>query len=150
YEHITMLGVAEQRAIGRRMLSLYPGVFRGRGLDVAVTYKVRTKQSADALLQGMEGYSGPVHFSRADSLDAVLRFYDLSPAYLKYKKSAAVKRGVDTVDSDPRTAAVATAVWSRLFTPVFWAGRAVAAERVFADELYDLYSLQFSLPGEIK
>jgi hypothetical protein len=151
YENITLLGAAEQRAIGKRLLTRYPEVFRGRGLDVAVTYKVRTKQSADAFLRGMEGYRGATHFTRlADSLDAVLRFYDLSPAYLKYKKGGVVKKGMDSVDKDPRTGTVAAAVNERLFTPGFLAGRTTADALAFSDNLYDLYSVQFSMPGEIK
>lgn len=151
YENITLLGAAEQRAIGKRLLARYPEAFQGRGLEVAVTYKVRTKQSADAFLRGLEGYHGPMHFTRlADSLDAVLRFYDLSPAYLKYKKGGVVKKGMDTLDSDPRTAAVAAAVSERLFTPGFLKGRTAVDALALSDGLYDLYSVQFSLPGEIK
>ena len=151
YENITLLGAAEQRAIGQRMLGRYPGVFRGRGLDVAVTFKVRTRQSADAFIGGLTGYRGVTHFSRAaDSLDAVLRFYDLSPAYLKYKKSGMVRNGMDSVDRDPRTAAVAAAVNERLFTAGFLVRRTAAESLAFSDDLYDLYSVQYSLPGEIR
>ncbi|HEY4336827.1 MAG TPA: histidine-type phosphatase [Puia sp.] len=151
YENITLLGAAEQRAIGQRMLNRYPEVFQGRGLDVAVTYKMRTKQSADAFLQGLEGYHGATHVTRLpDSLDAILRFYDLSPAYQKYKKGEVVKKAMDSVDRDPRTGAVATAVSERLFTPAFLRGRTAADALAFSDDLYDLYSVQFSMPGEIK
>ena len=151
YENITLLGAAEQRAIGQRMLDRYPGVFQGRGLDVRVTFKTRTRQSADAFLQGFGGYRGVPHFSRAaDSQDAVLRFYDLSPAYVKYKKSPAVKKAMDSLDNDARTAAMAMAVCSRLFVPAFRARLRQDEVMGFADDLYDLYSVQFSLPEEIK
>ena len=151
YENITLLGAAEQRAIGQRMLGQYPGVFRGRGLDVAVTYKLRTKQSADAFLQGISGYRGAERFSRfPDSLDAVLRFYDLSPAYLKYKKGEEVRKGIDSVEKDPRTGAVAAAVSERVFTAAFLKGRSAEEALVFSDQLYDLFSVGFSMPGEVK
>ncbi|HVU95169.1 MAG TPA: histidine-type phosphatase [Puia sp.] len=151
YENITLLGAAEQRAIAQRMRGRYPGVFQGRGLDVVMTYKIRTKQSADAFLQGLGGYHGTVRMSRLpDSLDAVLRFYDLSPAYLKYKKGDVVKKGMDSVDRDARTAAVAAAVSERIFTPGYLKGRTAAEAMTFSDDLYDLFSVQFSMPGEIR
>jgi len=118
---------------------------------VVVTYKLRTKQSADAFLQGLGGYHGTVRVSRLpDSLDAVLRFYDLSPAYLKYKKGDVVKKGMDSVDRDVRTAAVAAAVSERIFTPGYLKGRTAAEALTFSDDLYDLFSVQFSMPGEIR
>lgn len=151
YENITLLGAAEQRAIARRMSSRYPNVFQGRGLDVAVTYKLRTKQSADAFLQGVSGYHGAVHFSRLpDSLDAVLRFYDLSPAYLQYKKGGVVRKGIDSVDGDQRRRTVAAAIGERLFTAGFLKGMTTEEQLVFSDDLYDLFSVQFSMPGEVK
>ncbi|HEY4107377.1 histidine-type phosphatase [Puia sp.] len=151
YENITLLGAAEQKAIGQRMFSRCAGAFQGRGIDVAVTYKIRTKQSADAFLPGLSGYRGETHFTRlADSQEAVLRFYDLSPAYLKYKKGPVVKKGMDSIDNDPRTAAVAAAVGARVFTPGFLAGRTPAVALAFSNDLYDLYSVQFSLPGEVR
>jgi multiple inositol-polyphosphate phosphatase/2,3-bisphosphoglycerate 3-phosphatase len=149
YERITLLGAAEQRAIGQRLLDHYPGVFTGKGLDVVVTYKLRTRQSADAFLQAFGGYQGAVHFSRkADSLDDVLRFYDLSPAYQRYKKGAVVKKALDTLDSDRRTAAMAAGVCGRLFLLSYQL--ADSDKLNFTDNLYDIYSVQYSLTGEIK
>jgi multiple inositol-polyphosphate phosphatase/2,3-bisphosphoglycerate 3-phosphatase len=151
YENITLLGAAEQRAIGQRLFDRYPSAFAGKGLDVNVTFKQRTRQSADAFLQGFGGYRGATRFSRSpDSLDAVLRFYDLSPAYLKYKKGVALKRGVDSVDGDARTASSAAAICGRLFTAAFLRDRSSADALAFSDALYDLYSVQFSLPLEVK
>ena len=151
YENITLLGAEEQQAIGQRMLSRYPTVFTGRGLDVVVTYKVRTQQSADAFLKAFAGYKGPRRFSKlADSLDAVLRFYDLSPAYQRYKKSEGLKKAFDSLDRDRRTGEAAAAVAERVFAPGFRAGLKPAEELRFAGNLYDLYSVQFSLVRETR
>ena len=147
YENITLLGAAEQQAIGERLLEGYPGVFAGRGIEVVVTFKARTRQSADAFMRPFPDYKGPVHFSRkADSLDALLRFYDLSPGYQRYKKSPAVKAALDTLDRDPRTAAMAAAVCGRLFRQ----GYRVSEALVFMDNLYDIYSVRYSLTEEIR
>ena len=151
YENITLLGAEEQQAIGQRMLSRYPAVFTGKGLDVVVTYKVRTQQSADAFLKAFAGYKGQRRFSKlADSLDAVLRFYDLSPAYQRYKKSEGLKAAFDSLDRDRRTGETAAAVCERVFTPGFRSGLKLAEELRFAGNLYDLYSVQFSLVRETK
>jgi len=147
YEQITGLGRQEQTAIGARMLSNYGDVFRGRGLKIVTTYKLRTQQSAEAFLLGLSKVPGKREYARApDSLDAVLRFYDLSPAYQRYKKSATLRKYLDSLDNDKRTALVAAHIWEALFTTA-----PVPAEAVsFADNLYDLYSVQFSLPDEIR
>ncbi|MBS1604661.1 MAG: hypothetical protein JST42_18490 [Bacteroidetes bacterium] len=150
YENITRLGAEEQEGIGRRMLTHYPGVFSGRGLDVAVTYKVRTQQSADAFLRAFGAYKGQRRMTRKpDSLDAVLRFYDLSPGYAKYKKSELLRAVFDSLDRDHRTGEAAEAVCERVFSPAFCA-KMKAGEKVrFFGDIYDLYSLQYSVAREI-
>ena len=123
YENITLLGEKEQEAIGRRELENYGKAFTGRGLEIIYTYKVRTKQSADAWLRGFAHYKGERHFSKTtDSLDTLLRFYDLSPAYQKYKKSPVLRRRLDSLNTDRRTLAVARDVCARIFMPSRWRG----------------------------
>lgn len=150
YENITRLGAEEQQAIGQRMLSRYPAVFSGRGLDVVVTYKVRTQQSADAFLRAFGGYKGQRRLTKKpDSLDTVLRFYDLSPAYLKYKKSERLRAAVDSLDRDQRTADAAEAVCERVFNAGFRAKMKAGDGLRFFGDIYDLYSLQYSVVREI-
>ena len=151
YENITLLGAEEQQAIGQRLLNRFPSVFTGKGMDVVVTYKVRTQQSADAFLRAFSGYKGQRYFSKQpDSLDAVLRFYDLSPAYQRYKKSTILKAAFDSLDRDRRTGAAAAAVCERVFVAGFRSRLTAAEELRFAGNLYDLYSVLFSLPGEVR
>src|SRR3569833_1278101 len=108
YESITLLGAEEQAAIGKRIREMYAPAFTGRGLEVVTTWKQRTQQSAEWFLKGFGTYGGPVKNERApDSTDTNLRFYDLSPAYLKYKKGALIRRCMDCVDKDSRTMAEA-------------------------------------------
>jgi hypothetical protein len=151
YENITLLGAEEQQAIGQRLLNRYPSVFTGKGMDVVVTYKVRTQQSADAFLRAFSGYGGQRYFSKQpDSLDTVLRFYDLSPAYQRYKKSTILKAAFDSLDRDRRTGAAAAAVCERVFVAGYRSRLTAAEELRFAGNLYDLYSVLFSLPGEVR
>ena len=151
YEKITLLGEEEQAAIGRRMHVMYASAFMGRGLEVVTTWKQRTQQSAEAFLKGIAGYGGPLQYERApDSTDTTLRFYDLSPAYIRYKKGALIRRCLDSLDKDGRTAAVARRICGRLFTAAY-ARELMGAEGVaFADDLYDLYSIAWAMSGELR
>ena len=152
YESLTLLGKEEQEAIGERMRYQYGSVFTGRGLEVVTTWKLRTQQSAEAFLQGFAQYDGEKKYERApDSTDAVLRFYDLSPAYQRYKKSDLVKRRLDSLDRDKRTKATAKRICSRLFSPAFMGKLMEDGSGVpFADDLYDLYSIAWSMTGEVR
>jgi hypothetical protein len=155
YEQITLLGKEEQEAIGERMLYNYGGVFRGNGLEIVTTYKLRTQQSAEGFLRGLARVPGKREYTKAvDSLDAVLRFYDLSPAYQRYKKNAVLRQSLDSLDRDKRTRMAAVHIRGSLFTPGFEfpsSGGTMGGDAVaFADDLYDLYSVQFSLPGEMQ
>jgi len=151
YESITRLGGEEQAALGRRMRDLYAPVFTGRGLEVVTTRKLRTQQSAEAFLKGFGRYAGPRSDRRApESTDTVLRFYDLSPAYQRYKKGEAVKTPLDSLDRDGRTAATAKRICERLFNEPFVQELMVAGKGVaFADNLYDLYAIAWSMSGEL-
>lgn len=146
YENITGLGAAEQTGIGNRLLHNYSSAFKGKGLDIISTHKVRTQQSAQALLQAFAGYQGKAQYQVVpDTADTLLRFYDLSPAYQVYKKSARIKRSIDSLYSDARTTNAAQAVCARLFTPSF---KVNAVE--FTANLYDVYCAQWSVPVEMQ
>jgi multiple inositol-polyphosphate phosphatase / 2,3-bisphosphoglycerate 3-phosphatase len=150
YENITLLGAREQAGIGARMLKQYSTAFTGRGLDVQVTHKVRTKQSANAFLTAFKSYSGTqnIHAAPVDTEENVLRFYDLSPAYLAFKNSAALTAREDTLEQDSRSLQVAKKLWAKLFKNSYpWQA---SAGWELAQNLYDLYSVQFSIPLEMR
>lgn len=151
YERITLKGGEEQSGLGLRMHDLYAPVFAGRGLEVVTTWKLRTQQSAEAFLKGLGKYPGLKSARRApDSTDTTLRFYDLSPAYQRYKKSGVVKASLDSLDKDARTLAVAKHVCARLFKEGFAQELMVSGKGVaFAGDLYDLYAIAWSMGGEL-
>lgn len=152
YENITLLGQEEQEAIGERMRYTYKNVFSGRGVEVVTTWKVRTQQSAEAFLKGLAGYKGEKRYERApDSTDTTLRFYDLSPAYTHYKKGGLIKKCMDSLDKDSRTLAMARRICGRVFTPAYVKELMKTSEGLsFADDLYDLYSIAWSMSGEVR
>lgn len=146
YENITGLGKEEQACIAKRMLSNYADAFKGNGLEIVATHKVRTQQSASAFLSSFNNYKGNKQSTIVpDSLDTTLRFYDLSPAYQAYKKSTAVSAPVDTLLKDAKTATMAKAICKRIFKPGF------ATEPIeFTIGLYDMYCGRFSIIEEMK
>lgn len=164
YENITLLGKEELTGIGQRAKEQYSAVFKGRGIDVLTTYKVRTQQSAYGFLDGLGAYTGKVNFEVVpDSLDKTLRFYDLSPAYQAYKESAVLTQVLDSLDKDPRTGKVAQQVCNRVFQGAFKdllfkegialviKGKTVHDNPLsITDHLYELYAIQFSIDREMQ
>lgn len=146
YENITGLGKEEQALIAKRMLGNYPDVFKGKGLEILATHKVRTQQSAAAFLTSFNNYKGNKQSTIVpDSLDTTLRFYDLSKIYQTYKKGTAVSEHIDSLLKDAKTAQMAKAICKRIFKPGF------ETEPInFAIGLYDMYCGRFSLPAEMK
>ena len=146
YENITGLGKEEQVLIAKRMLSNYPDAFKGQGLEILATHKVRTQQSAAAFLTSFNNYKGNKQSSIVpDSLDTILRFYDLSTVYQAYKKSTAVSEHIDSLLKDAKTAQMANAICKRIFKPGF------ETETIdFTIGLYDMYCGRFSISEEMK
>ncbi|HEX6428850.1 MAG TPA: histidine-type phosphatase [Niastella sp.] len=146
YENITGLGKEEQLSIGKRLLHNYPTAFTGKGLEVFTTHKVRTQQSADAFLEGFAGYPGKKQYRiMPDSLDTILRFYDLSPAYREYKKNILLEGPTDSLLLDAKTRRVAREICDRIFKHSF---KTVPIS--FTTDLYDVYCGQWSIPVEIQ
>jgi multiple inositol-polyphosphate phosphatase/2,3-bisphosphoglycerate 3-phosphatase len=160
YENISLLGEKEQAGIGTRMYHNYAKAFKGHGLAVQITHKVRTRQSADAFLQPFATYSGQKGYTLApDSGENVLRFYDLSPAYQDYKNSAALTVQLDSLERDKRTEKVAADICAKIFSGPFIRNgvtvmirkKPVRVDAVsLMESIYDLYSVQFSIPMEMQ
>ncbi|HVX50797.1 MAG TPA: histidine-type phosphatase, partial [Chitinophagaceae bacterium] len=153
----TLSGADELQGIGNRMAQEYKSVFAGKGMDVYMTEKVRTQQSANAFLLAFKNYH-QANIRRSiipDSVDYMLRFYDLSPAYQDYKKSEFIKNRLDSLVNDKHTAEAVENVCKKIFRPAFaekLLAKGVEAAggkskkvtaTMFAESLYDLYCTQF-------
>jgi multiple inositol-polyphosphate phosphatase/2,3-bisphosphoglycerate 3-phosphatase len=156
YENISLLGAEEQAAIGTRLYKNYKPVFKNRGLEVQITHKVRTKQSAEGFLRPFEGHKREFALVK-DSDENVLRFYDLSPAYQAFKEGLSVH--LDSLEKDPRTQQTAASVCAKIFTGTFIQHGVTVMVRqkpvvmdaaAIAECVYDLYSVQWSIPLEMK
>ena len=163
YGNITLSGELEQHDIAKRMQSNYPYLFKGNGLDVMMTYKIRTQQSAASFLSGMNTYPAEKINKNiaSDSTDYALRFYDMSPAYIQYEKSAAVNKHIDSLYNDAEMKSVEKNVCHKLFTDSFFnslqSGIKInlpKEEKIincfsFVQSLYNLYTIHFSVEKEM-
>lgn len=156
YENISLLGEEEQAGIGTRLYNNYKPAFKGRGLEVQITHKIRTKQSADAFLRPFAGQKSEFALVK-DSDENVLRFYDLSPAYQVFKNNLSVQ--LDSLEKDPRMKQTAASVCAKIFTGNFIQNGVKVTVRqkpvvidaaAITECIYDLYSVQFSIPLEMR
>ncbi len=152
YEKITLLGAEEQKGIGQRIYDQYKTAFSGMGIQVQYTFKVRTQQSADAFLAGYKNYPGAITIEKkSDSSNAILRFYDLSPAYILYKESASVKASLDSLENTAENKEIIRRVCLKIFTTAY-ANQLIAKGKAagFVENLYELYAAGFAVTGEMK
>jgi hypothetical protein len=148
---ISAEGKNELEGIGARLYENYPTVFKGSpNVDVRITKEVRTKQSADAFLAGLnKNLKTPV--APEEKVDDVnLRFYDLSPAYKKFED------GVD--ESEPKLSfnrqlglgEINKTVSDKFFKPEFLNGLSGSQEDKFVSDILGFATIVYSLEFEIK
>lgn len=161
YGNITHSGAEEQEGIASRMYRNYPGVFKGNGLKIMMTVKIRTQQSEQAFLKGLPHYPPDKIHKKIppDSLNDVLRFFKVSPAYRKYKKGPAVSLRMDSLHEDPGMKAAIYNISREFFKSSFLKrlrkeGGFILLKKDknkkygienFADDLYGIYAIVYSM-----
>jgi multiple inositol-polyphosphate phosphatase / 2,3-bisphosphoglycerate 3-phosphatase len=167
YGNITQVGAGEQKGIAGRMFEYNKSVFLGRGIEVTMTEEVRTEQSAKAFLTGLgkASHENKMTIRKIpDSLNDKLRFYDICPGYLVYKKSPEVMAILDSLKMDPRTSDISVRLANEVFSPDFAADLLGGKIKIkskqnqfiafqpewLTEDLYSLYSIHFSMQMEMK
>jgi multiple inositol-polyphosphate phosphatase/2,3-bisphosphoglycerate 3-phosphatase len=148
---ISAEGREELKDLGERMYNNYSDVFNNKPeLSVAITKEVRTKQSADAFLKGLNGKLKDSASISEYNDDTALRFYDASPAYKKFEA------GIDEGDLKLSLNQLAhfeeinKAVTSRFFTADFLKGMGDEDREKFVAEIFGFATIVYSLNAEIK
>ena len=166
YGYITLRGEEEQKSIAQRMFQNNRTVFRRGLVEITMTEEIRTEQSAKAFMTGLSAKI-PEKFiiqKISDSLNDKLRFYDIAPGYLSYKKSHIVISKLDSLKIDPRSAEIPAKLAHEIFIPDFASelmrgklkiknkeGQDIIFQPEWlSEDLYSLYSIQFSMDLEIK
>ncbi|MBE7169345.1 MAG: histidine-type phosphatase [Williamsia sp.] len=150
-KNISSLGKSEQQGIGRRMVEKFPAVFNTAhpSLNVTVTKEVRTVQSADAFLVGLQQkITAPV--MRRQVNDTILRFYDLSPAYQQFKEGGPWTATVLQLETAEGYSQLSRRTANRFFTTAFANNIKPADQQTFAADVVSYANILYSLPAEIR
>lgn len=147
---ISAEGKNELEGLGKRMYLNYKSVFKSKvNLSVAVTKEIRTKQSADAFLQGLNSKlrdSATVKFYNDDT---GLRFYDLSPAYKSFEAGVdvgAMTLALEKADHQPE---INKSVINKFFTADFLTKLDEEQQAKFVADLFGFTTIVYSLSAEI-
>lgn len=120
YGKLTELGENDIKQIANRMLTHYPTVFRGNHIEIMSTTSPRTIATAHAFLQPFTNiYKHLKITQQPEESQLLLRFFNYSPAYIKYKKSAEVQKQIQIMQQLPLTKQFSQKIIQRLFTPTF-------------------------------
>jgi multiple inositol-polyphosphate phosphatase/2,3-bisphosphoglycerate 3-phosphatase len=150
---ISAEGKDELSGLGERMYTNYGNVFKGKAnLSVAVTKEVRTKQSADAFLQGLNSKLKDTAATKFYNGDTGLRFYDLSPAYKSFEDGVDSSSVILSLQKANHFAEMNKAIISRFFTADFLEKLELedTQEEKFTADVFGFATIVYSLAGEIK
>ena len=147
---ISAEGKNELAGLGERMYLNYGNVFKTKvSLSVAVTKEIRTKQSADAFLQGLNSKlrdSATVKFYNDDT---GLRFYDLSPAYKKFEAGVDIGAMTLALEKADHLSEIDKDVISKFFTADFLNKLDEKQQAKFVTDVFGFTTIVYSLNAEI-
>lgn len=143
-------GRLELEGIGKRMGKNYSGIFAGGAtLNIRITKEARTKQSADAFLQGLNKNISPPLSADYHTDDTNLRFYDLSPGYKKFEDAIDSNEPKMSFDKQLHLNGINNAVSSRFFKPEFLNKLNALQKGKFVSDLLGFATIVYSLQAEI-
>jgi len=146
---ISAEGADELKALGERMHTEYPTVFKGHvNLKVATTKEVRTKQSADAFLQGLNAKLTDTAINFYND-DTNLRFYDLSPAYKQFEDDVDKGDLTLTLEKKEHLDEINGAVAGRIFNSDFLKQLDASTQAKFVADVFGFATIVYSLDNEI-
>jgi len=143
-------GRLELEGIGERMEKNYSGIFAsGATLNIRITKEARTKQSADAFLQGLNKNISPPLSADYHIDDTNLRFYDLSPGYKKFEDAIDSNEPKMSFDKQLHLNGINNAFSSRFFKPEFLNKLNASQKGKFVSDLFGFATIVYSLQAEI-
>jgi len=148
---ISAEGKDELRSLGERMYLNYPNVFKGNlNLDVAITKEIRTRQSADAFLVGLNGKLKDTVSATFHNDDVALRFYDLSPAYKIFENSMDSDAAMLAIEKADDFKVINFSVAHRIFTAGFLKQLDEDQQSKFVADIFGFATIVYSLKTEIR
>ncbi|WP_158992518.1 histidine-type phosphatase [Mucilaginibacter sp. L196] len=148
---ISAEGKEELRGLGERMYLNYPNVFKGDlNLSIAITKEIRTRQSADAFLKGLNSKLKDTVSATFHNDDVALRFYDLSPAYKNFEDSVDNDAAMLEIEKADDFKAINFFVASRIFTAGFLKQLNEDQQSKFVADIFGFATIVYSLKTEIR
>ena len=146
---ISIEGQSELEGIGERMYANYRDVFKGNAaLNVRITKEVRTKQSADAFLLGLNKKLANPLPTEEHNDDTDLRFYDLSPAYKEFENDVDGSEPKVSFNRSLHLEEINKAFTVKLFKPGFRLSD--GQKEKFVSDIFGFTTIVYSLQAEIK
>jgi multiple inositol-polyphosphate phosphatase/2,3-bisphosphoglycerate 3-phosphatase len=148
---ISAEGAAELMGIASRLYQNNTTVFANKPkLTITVTKEVRTRQSADAFLKGLQPLLKNQTIIEQGINDTTLRFYDLAPAYLDFEKNGSWQKIMDDLKDYLSIPEVNNRVTARFFSSDFNRSLKPANRNDFVNDLFGFATIVYSLQQEIK
>jgi len=144
-------GVSEQQGLARRMCAANPTVFKVAkpAIDIDYSKEIRTLQTSDAFLDELKTKINEPVITRQIN-DITLRFYDLSPAYLEFKKEGSWMIAMQQLKTSLHYNELATAIAQHFFTPSFLSSLTEKDKDAFASGLFGFITIFYSIQKEIE
>jgi multiple inositol-polyphosphate phosphatase/2,3-bisphosphoglycerate 3-phosphatase len=150
---ISAEGKGELSGLGERMYVNYSNVFKGKpSLSIAITKEVRTKQSADAFLQGLNSRLKDTAVTKFYNDDTSLRFYDLSPVYKSFEDGIDSGAVTLSLQKEYHFDEMNNAMISKFFNADFLQKLELKnnQEAKFTADVFGFATIVYSLSAEIK
>jgi multiple inositol-polyphosphate phosphatase/2,3-bisphosphoglycerate 3-phosphatase len=143
-------GKKEQVAIADRMIANYANVFLQDKpvLTIEYTKEVRTLQTSEAFLQELKTKIHDPKITKQVN-DTTLRFYDLSPAYLEFKKNGNWVNLIDQLKVLLHYTELTDTIAERFFVPSYLNKLTEKDRESFASGLFGFITILYSVQKEI-
>lgn len=146
-ESISAEGRMELKGIAQRMQANNASLFsHPLAVNIGVTNKKRTKQSADAFLTGLNDR----HTLHDYIDDTDLRFYDLSPAYVTFEQQGSWIREFEAFQKKEGTMQISKDLTAKLFAKDFAGKLPVKEQKKITADVFGFASIVYSLQPEIE
>jgi multiple inositol-polyphosphate phosphatase / 2,3-bisphosphoglycerate 3-phosphatase len=143
-------GKKEQVDIADRMFANYATVFLQATLVFSIDYtkEVRTLQTSEAFLQELKTKIADPQVTKQVN-DTTLRFYDLSPAYLEFKKNGSWINLIGQLKASLHYAELADTIAGRFFIPSYLTTLTNQDRDNFTSGLFGFITILYSIQKEI-
>ena len=120
YGELSDLGRKDISLISQRMLKNNPTVFKGQKIAVISSTSPRAKETAEIFINTFKTKYSKLNVNQQlEDQQTLLRFFEYSPAYAKYKKNRIIKNTLKSLENDTKSVEMSENIASLIFTSDF-------------------------------